>query len=432
MTVHEAFKILGLDEEASSARDVRRAHARLASLYHPEDHPDEYERIREAYEMALAHVRRAKHMPRVSVPVEERYETANAADDKDEREEERYARPQAHDTPVDRELGYDGARQGMHRERAARYDEFAVPDYLRAGLEEDVVLEQEAEAWCDELRAAFEGGLNRPEALTFLHRNDCERFWPVGEAFDEQVWSILHRHVERADRHQLSELFKALKAPEGTLTFECLGARRSFHRKRIAAAAWTVALVLSIGFALLLLWDREQVHEKEQALETQVEDFGRNLEKERSEFAFEDIDGLLAKNADENKAFITDYMADELGGGEFEVSDITAIEPFGEAYWELDGLCTVKELGSGTTYLLGLTVALSGTVTEVTSCEVAEMEPSETASPAPEEGKTAIGDGAAVESGAAVGDSGRMNQEEDMLERKDRLREQFWDALETG
>lgn len=425
MTVHEAFKILGLDEEASSARDVRRAHARLASLYHPEDHPDEYERIREAYEMALAHVRRAKHMPRVSVPVEERCETANAADDKDEREEERYARPQAHDTPVDREPGYDGARQGMQRERAARYDEFAVPDYLRAGLEEDVVLEQEAEAWCDELRAAFEGGLNRPEALTFLHRNDCERFWRVGEAFDEQVWSILHRHVERADRHQLSELFKALKAPEGTLTFECLGARRSFHRKRIAAVAWTVALVLSIVFALLLLWNREQVHEKEQALETQVEDFGRNLEKERSEFAFEDIDGLLAKNADENKAFITDYMADELGGGEFEVSDITAIEPFGEAYWELDGVCVVNELESGTSYLVNVTVSLGGKVSEVTSYQEVEQELNEATPGVPAEGENADeGNASALSSDDAV----REGQGEE-AERQKRLYDQFREAL---
>lgn len=43
-----AYKILGIDETASE-REIKRAYARLSKEYHPEEHPEEFQAIREAY-----------------------------------------------------------------------------------------------------------------------------------------------------------------------------------------------------------------------------------------------------------------------------------------------------------------------------------------------------------------------------------------------
>ena len=425
MTVREAFEILGLGVATSSARDVRRAHARLTSLYHPEDHPDEYARIREAYEMALAHVRRAKHLPRTTALVNEQHGHEAAADDGHEEGEELHAQFRARDTLVGREPERDAEHQEVRFEREARYDELAIPDYLRESLETDITLEQEAKAWCHELKVAFEDGLDHPSAFTFLHRNDCERFWQTGEVFDEQVWNILHRHVEKASRHQLKELFKALKAPEGSLTYECLGVRRSYFRKRAASAALTVVLVLAIAsYALMYLW-AQQESEKKHESEARAEEITRELEKERSQFSFSDIDSLLASNANENEVFIKEYMADELGAGEFEVSEITVFEPLMDAYWELNGICEVRELESGSQFLVNVAVSLGGKVIEATSYQKVEQETNEATSGAPAEGEVADEGGASAFSGGDVANEG---QGED-AERRQRLYDQFREAL---
>lgn len=425
MTVREAFEILGLDVATSSARDVRRAHARLTSLYHPEDHPDEYARIREAYEMALAHVRRAKHLPRTTALVNEQHGHEAAADDGREEGEELHAQVHARDTLAGRELERDAVHQEVQLKRETRYDELAIPDYLRESLETDITLEQEAKAWCHELKVAFEDGLDHPSAFTFLHRNDCERFWQTGEVFDEQVWNILHRHVEKASRHQLKELFKALKAPEGSLTYECLGVRRSFFRKRAASAALTVVLVLAIGsYVLMTLW-AQQEHEKRRELETWADGVTRELEKESSQFSFSDIDSLLTDNASENKAFIKDYMVNKLGAGEFEVSDITVIEPLLDTYWELDGVCEVRELESGSQYLVDVAVSLGGKVVEVTSYQEVEHETNETTLGVPAEGENADEGNAST---PGIDDATREDQGED-AERRQRLYDQFREAL---
>lgn len=55
----DPYDVLGLDD-AATADDVRRAYFRLVRQYPPEVHPEEFKRIRAAYETLRSPVRRAE------------------------------------------------------------------------------------------------------------------------------------------------------------------------------------------------------------------------------------------------------------------------------------------------------------------------------------------------------------------------------------
>ena len=55
----DPYAVLGLEQDAG-AEDVRRAYFRLVRQYPPEAHPDEFKRIREAYETLRSPLRRAE------------------------------------------------------------------------------------------------------------------------------------------------------------------------------------------------------------------------------------------------------------------------------------------------------------------------------------------------------------------------------------
>jgi len=55
----DVYAVLGLDH-AATAEDVRRAYFRLVRQYPPEAHPDEFKRIRAAYETLRSPLRRAE------------------------------------------------------------------------------------------------------------------------------------------------------------------------------------------------------------------------------------------------------------------------------------------------------------------------------------------------------------------------------------
>lgn len=48
----DIWEILGI-EETFDKTEIKRAYARKAKLYHPEEHPKEYQRLRSAYRMAV-------------------------------------------------------------------------------------------------------------------------------------------------------------------------------------------------------------------------------------------------------------------------------------------------------------------------------------------------------------------------------------------
>ena len=118
-------------------------------------------------------------------------------------------------------------------------------------------------------------------------------------------------------------------------------------------------------------------------------------------------------------------MADELGAGEFEVSEITVFEPLMDAYWELDGVCEVRELESGSQYLVDVAVSLGGKVVEVTSYQEVEHETNETTLGVPAEGENADEGNAST---PGIDDATREDQGED-AERRQRLYDQFREAL---
>ena len=55
----DPFTVLGLDSHAT-AEDVRRAYFRLVRVYTPEAHPEEFKRVRAAYEAVRSPLRRAE------------------------------------------------------------------------------------------------------------------------------------------------------------------------------------------------------------------------------------------------------------------------------------------------------------------------------------------------------------------------------------
>jgi len=55
----DPYSVLGLDRSAS-AQDVRQAYFRLVRQYTPEAHPEEFKRIRAAYETLRSPLRRAE------------------------------------------------------------------------------------------------------------------------------------------------------------------------------------------------------------------------------------------------------------------------------------------------------------------------------------------------------------------------------------
>ncbi|HVC35314.1 MAG TPA: J domain-containing protein [Chloroflexota bacterium] len=55
----DAYGVLGLDQSAT-AEDVRRAYFRLVRQYPPEAHPEEFKRVRAAYETLRSPLRRAE------------------------------------------------------------------------------------------------------------------------------------------------------------------------------------------------------------------------------------------------------------------------------------------------------------------------------------------------------------------------------------
>ena len=60
------YDILGIDRGAD-AKTIKRAYAKLVKQYHPEEHPEEWKRIHDAYEQAMKLVSGEKQ--KVSVPV---------------------------------------------------------------------------------------------------------------------------------------------------------------------------------------------------------------------------------------------------------------------------------------------------------------------------------------------------------------------------
>jgi curved DNA-binding protein CbpA len=59
MSDDDPYTVLGLDSGAT-AEDVRRAYFRLVRLYTPEAHPEEFKRVRAAYEALRSPLRRAE------------------------------------------------------------------------------------------------------------------------------------------------------------------------------------------------------------------------------------------------------------------------------------------------------------------------------------------------------------------------------------
>jgi len=59
MSDDDPYTVLGLDSRAT-AEDVRRAYFRLVRLYTPEAHPEEFKRVRAAYEALRSPLRRAE------------------------------------------------------------------------------------------------------------------------------------------------------------------------------------------------------------------------------------------------------------------------------------------------------------------------------------------------------------------------------------
>jgi curved DNA-binding protein CbpA len=55
----DPFEVLGL-ERGASAEDVRRAYFRLIRIYTPEAHPEEFKRVRAAYDTLRSPLRRAE------------------------------------------------------------------------------------------------------------------------------------------------------------------------------------------------------------------------------------------------------------------------------------------------------------------------------------------------------------------------------------
>lgn len=59
MSDDDPYAVLGLDSRAT-AEDVRQAYFRLVRLYTPEAHPEEFKRVRAAYEALRSPLRRAE------------------------------------------------------------------------------------------------------------------------------------------------------------------------------------------------------------------------------------------------------------------------------------------------------------------------------------------------------------------------------------
>jgi len=57
-----------------NASIVKKAYAKKLKLYHPEDDPEGYQKLREAYDSALKYVRNNKNKPPINSSKEERDE----------------------------------------------------------------------------------------------------------------------------------------------------------------------------------------------------------------------------------------------------------------------------------------------------------------------------------------------------------------------
>ena len=72
------YDILGVDRNADK-RTIKQAYARLVKQYHPEEQPEEWKRIHDAYEYAMKNVSEQKR--KVSIPVSpESHERTEAAE----------------------------------------------------------------------------------------------------------------------------------------------------------------------------------------------------------------------------------------------------------------------------------------------------------------------------------------------------------------
>ena len=70
----DIWEILGI-EETFDKTEIKRAYARKAKLYHPEEHPKEYQRLRSAYRMAVKLAEESKKAMEIDagVPVGENH-----------------------------------------------------------------------------------------------------------------------------------------------------------------------------------------------------------------------------------------------------------------------------------------------------------------------------------------------------------------------
>lgn len=190
------WSVLGLEPTEDLAQ-VRRAYARLVRLYHPEDHPEKYQEIAQAYQLILSQIRRGRIFKEEQPPEADSVAEMGAASEADaelpgfEEEQSLAAGPEQE---LDRAstgqsaLDFEGWEKGQETAQSAHDSQSSWQDFLQPGpsFQEQILVGSSAD-------------LDFSEAAPSVNRYEIERdFYQLlaYRAHDILAWKKLFEERE--------------------------------------------------------------------------------------------------------------------------------------------------------------------------------------------------------------------------------------------
>lgn len=240
----EIWDILQIDEGADK-KEIKKAYARLSREVHPEEKPEEFQRLYEAYQKALR-CASCGEWPEADLRTDNKTEREEAPE---KREESRY-----------KELGLDSGEASEHQGRYDKMEEIAFFRHwwgkqMPAWLQKESLLEEEGAAY---LRSeSFRGIMWSPAVLNiiaegmgkyFLRRErvllffwDLYGFEEAGEVRCGEEGSLLYRklypaYTNRIKRQQYAENFEEIHRDE----------HRRIRKKIVIGVCVVIGMMLTI------------------------------------------------------------------------------------------------------------------------------------------------------------------------------------------
>ena len=348
------FRILEI-EPTNDKKEIKKAYAGLVKRYHPEEFPEEWEKIHDAYEQALKmaeHVQ-PKMSPKPSVKIEvlepqvqEREPEAESPEPTDEKEAERppvvskqseysnkEGQPKRKPLVLERKMATESPEPTVEEEMESLFDNIGKMSRERLNQKKEERKKVIEEAIAALRQMAAKKRLNRKEWENFFGREDMqsiictgEFLYELGECFinkkiNTKMYQFLLEQLDRIEQYRkdwnITEDSAGVSDPLGyareKIRSACKAQRRMHDlvdgtRTLVRAAGWLLVILLS-GSGLYLRISRHTgptVQQRQRQYEQSVE---RNRELIES---MEERDKKLIESIEEQQNKIKEELSQKI------------------------------------------------------------------------------------------------------------------------